>query len=119
MKIINKPRRTGKTTQLIYTSATTGFPIIVSNKDQARNVSHLAEEMKINIPTPMTVAEYRGSRPLPSKTVLIDEGIDIIEAALSLYLGNNTIVSAITMTTPDLEKYLPSEVGKDKNNDRG
>lgn len=118
MKIINKPRQTGKTTQLIYASATVGFPIIVSNKARVGDIEHLAKKMNVDIPTPMTVSEYKQSRPLPSTTVLIDEGIDIIEAALVSYLGNGTNIAAITMTTPELEKQKLSEVIERQKYDR-
>ena len=34
MKVIAKARQMGKTTQLLYTSATVGMPIVVSNRQR-------------------------------------------------------------------------------------
>lgn len=104
MKVINKPRRSGKTTQLIYTSATMDIPIIVSTESRKKYLLARAEDLAVKIPTPMTVSQCKSSIGafLSPKSVLIDESLDIIEAALSEYL-NGANIAAITMTTPELE----------------
>lgn len=85
-----------KTTQLLYTSATTQYPIIVQNKLQIRFLVDKASELKLNIPTPMTVEEFKGTRDMSENHVLIDEGYDLIGEALSAYLGAPVV--AVTLT---------------------
>lgn len=94
--LIIKERGEGKTTQLLYTSATTQYPIIVQNKLQIRFLVDKASELKLNIPTPMTVEEFKGTRDMSENHVPIDEGYDLIGEALSAYLGAPVV--AVTLT---------------------
>lgn len=94
--LIIKRRGEGKTTQLLYTSATTQYPIIVQNKLQIRFLVDKASELELNIPTPMTVEEFKSTQGMLKNHVLIDEGYDLIGEALSAYLG--TPVVAVTLT---------------------
>ena len=55
MKIINRPRGTGKTTQLIYLSECTGVPIVSYNPEY---IIALANKMGCKIPKPLNVSEF-------------------------------------------------------------
>ena len=68
-------RRSGKTTELIKESARTGAYIVVSCKNEARNVFRLSKELGLNIPYPLTVNEMIYESPssyIFQKGILID-----------------------------------------------
>ena len=94
--LIIKDRGTGKTTQLLYTSATTQYPIIVPNKLQINLLIEKARGLHLIIPVPMTVEEFKNNRGMNQDCVLIDEGYDLIGEALDYYLGAH--VAAVTLT---------------------
>jgi hypothetical protein len=94
--LIIKDRATGKTTQLLYTSATTQYPIIVQNKLQTKLLLDKAKELDLTIPVPMTVEEFKNSRGMNHDFVLVDEGYNLIGEALDYYLGAH--VAAVTLT---------------------
>lgn len=107
-RLIIKNRGTGKTTSLIYTSAITGYPIVVSHTYMLRNIKALATEMGITIPEPMTLNELVGKRVGRNpENVLLDEGYRVIGDALDSYLGTHVV--AVTLT--DIFKEI-SELGK-------
>lgn len=102
---INKPttliirdRATGKTTQLLYTSATTQYPIIVQNHSQVNLLLNKANDLALIIPMPMTAEEFKNGRShgMNYDRVLVDEGYDLIGEALDYYLGAH--VTAVTLT---------------------
>lgn len=96
--LIIKDRATGKTTQLLYTSATTQYPIIVQNHSQVKLLLDKANDLDLIIPVPMTVEEFKNGRGhgMNYDHVLIDEGYSLIGEALDHYLG--THVAAVTLT---------------------
>lgn len=94
--LIIKDRGTGKTTQLLYTSATTQYPIIVQNKLQIELLLDKANDLDLIIPVPMTVEEVKNKRGMNYDHLLIDEGYNLIGEALDSYLG--THVAAVTLT---------------------
>lgn len=94
--LIIKDRATGKTTQLLYTSATTQYPIIVQNKLQTKLLLDKAKELDLTIPVPMTVEEFRNGMKRICDCVLVDEGYNLIGEALDYYLGAH--VAAVTLT---------------------
>lgn len=104
-KILIKKRATGKTTGLLYTSEATGYPIIVENEIQVRNLKARAEAMDIIIPEPMTVQQFRERRRgmRHPEHILIDEGYKIISDALTNYFGTN--VMAVTISDYIKEDY--------------
>ena len=108
MKIINKERASGKTTQLIYTSATTGFRIITPNAHMASNIAKMAKQMGFDIPTPLSDVEYRSDPHLSHNhdPILIDECLEIIAEVLELYF--DAPVVAATMSVP-MEKKKEEE----------
>lgn len=107
MKLINKSRGTGKTTQLIYASAITGFRIIAPNHTMAKYIEEAAKNMGLKIPKPMSDVEYRNRRyDGDHAPVLIDElQNDILEEALELYF--NSPIAAATMTVPIDDDRVP------------
>lgn len=100
MNIINKPRGKGKTTQLIYTSATTGYPIVCQNQGMVEQITRQADSIGCNIPLPITVAEIRRNQhKYHYDNVLVDEVMFFLHAALNEYLGANVV--ACTMSIDD------------------
>ena len=65
--LIIKDRGTGKSAQLLYTSATTQYPILTKTKDRAVNL------LKI-----------------------VDEGYDLIGTALNYYLGTHVVAVTLS-----------------------
>lgn len=100
MKLINKSRGTGKTTQLIYASAITGFRIIAPNHA-------MAKDMGLKILPPMSDVEYRNRKEASNHTpILIDEvQNEILDEALELYFGAPVV--AATMTVPIDDDCVP------------
>lgn len=94
--LIIKDRATGKTTQLLYTSATTQYPIIVQNKLQIKLLLDKAEDLNLIIPVPMTVEECKNKCGMNYDHVLIDEGYNLIGEALDAYMGTHVV--AVTLT---------------------
>ena len=90
-------RRSGKTTMLIHTAYTTGIPIIVWDKKRAENVFQQAVSMGFKDIDVYTIEEWTTRKP-HCDSVLIDEGKEIIEAALISML--HTKVWAITLSEP-------------------
>lgn len=74
-KLILGDRQSGKTTELIKESARTGAYIVVSCKNEARDVFRLSKELGLNIPYPLTVNEMIYESPssyIFQKGILID-----------------------------------------------
>lgn len=108
MKLINKSRGTGKTTQLIYTSATTGFRIITPTAAIAKYIKAMAKKMCVTILPPMSYVEYRNRKELRDDhtPLLIDElSNQILDEALESYF--NAPVVAATMTVPIDDDCVP------------
>ena len=58
MKIIYKPRQSGKTLEAIKISAETGSRIVCHSKEECNRVFCMAQEMGINIPFPISFDEF-------------------------------------------------------------
>jgi hypothetical protein len=101
MKIINMKRHSGKTTMLIHTAYVTESPIIVYDKRRAESVYQQAVNMGFDKIDVFTIDEWVKQKP-HTDSVLIDEGKEIIEAALISML--HTRVSAITLSEPMITK---------------
>ena len=113
MKLINKSRGTGKTTQLIYASAITGFRIIAPNAAMAKNIEKMAKDMGVKILPPMSDVEYRNKKELwdDHTPILIDEiQNQILDEALELYF--NAPVVAATMTVPIDDNCFPPTLNR-------
>lgn len=108
MRIINKSRGTGKTTQIIYASAVTGFRIITPNHAMAKHIEEMAKNIGLKIPQPMSHVEYRNGRGFQHnhEPILIDDlQNQILDEALELYF--NAPVVAATMTVPIDDDCVP------------
>ena len=78
MKLLIKDRGVGKTTGLIYTSESTGFPIVTNSKIQAAYIKEQAENMGCEIPEPITVHELQSNRGYPPETNILFDNIETI-----------------------------------------
>jgi hypothetical protein len=95
MKKIIKPRRAGKSTELIRMSEESGAYIIVSSRARANFLFQLAHETGHKIPFPVTYREYEQSRFRGSfvRHILIDDADDLLQM-----LFKEVTIDAITMT---------------------
>ena len=99
MNLLIKDRGKGKTTRMIYTSESTGFPIVVPTSKMKDDIMHQAEELECYIPEPVTVSELRNGKARSTRlyeNVLIDEVGFILQDALNEYLGCNVVCSTIS-----------------------
>ena len=92
MKILQLERGKGKTTALIYTSATTGCPIIVLTYAEAEMVQNMANSLGIDIPHPITLKTYMtyGGHCNGNDGILIDN-LDIMLPIIDNYLAENEV----------------------------
>lgn len=114
MNILNKPRRSGKTTELIYASEATGFPIIACKGDNhAESIKLQAEEMGCVIPEPITLEDFRHGFIMrkPYEAVFIDEGEDLIKEAVEAY--TRARIAAITVSIEMTGKPIETEGAED------
>ena len=116
MKLIIKDRGMGKTTQLIYISESTGFPIAVPHESMINEVKNMAENIGCNIPEPVTVYDMakgkkRGKHMYDN--ILIDEVTlnGVLKDALNMYLNSNVVACTCS---PD---YIYEESMKIYSND--
>ena len=94
--LVIKDRGTGKSTQLVYTSAITQYPIITQHITSIILLMDLANELGVVIPTPMTVDDYKARGRIHENHILIDEGYDLIGEALDAYMGTHVV--AVTLS---------------------
>lgn len=79
MKVIARKRNQGKTTQLLYTSATIGQPILVATNAQKNCLKNKARELMLDIPEPLVVHELKtGSK----QTILVDNAEFVLNTLL-------------------------------------
>nr|DAF79628.1 MAG TPA: GTP-binding protein Rheb G-protein, SIGNALING PROTEIN [Caudoviricetes sp.] len=94
--LVIKDRGTGKSTQLVYTSAVTQYPIITQHRTSIMHLMDLANELRVVIPIPMTVEDYKARGRIHENHILIDEGYDLIGEALDAYMGTHVV--AVTLS---------------------
>ena len=94
--LVIKDRGTGKSTQLVYTSAVTQYPIITQHRTSIMYLMDLANELGVVIPTPMTVDDYKARGRIRENHILIDEGYNLIGEALDAYMGTHVV--AVTLS---------------------
>lgn len=99
MKLIIKNRGQGKTTQLIYTSEITRYPIVTTSHTSVELIKILAKELACNIPEPIAYTDlrnnkYRGNKNLGK--VLVDDVDSILEEVLNEYLNCKVIGATIS-----------------------
>lgn len=87
VKVITRPRQTGKTTQLIYTSSTLDCPILVTTKKEAERLLFEAKKLGLYIPDPISVyGLIEGKCQGMSNTkILVDESQEILRILLNHY----------------------------------
>lgn len=104
MRIINKPRGSGKTTILLNTASVIGRPIIVSTKQRKEHIMDMAKHLNLKNVYCYTVDEFRRLRGvnriqprIQPIIVLIDDLNDILQEALQNYLGADEVIATITL----------------------
>ena len=100
MRIINKPRGSGKTTMLLNTASVIGRPIIVSTKQRKEHIMGMAKHLNLDNVYCYTVDEFRrlrGVNRVQPIIVLIDDLNDILQEALQNYLGADEVIATITL----------------------
>ena len=101
--LIIKDRGTGKSIQLLYTSATTQYPILTKTKNMADNLVKMADDLELCIPVPLTENDIESGRIRLPESILVDEGYDLIGTALNYYLGTHVV--AVTLSDKLKERY--------------
>ena len=95
--LIIRPRKSGKTTELLKKSAETHTYILVKNQKRARDLFNKARQMNYAIPYPVTLDEYRASRFVGScirrDGIYIDDLDDLLKELLP-----GIRIKAVTMT---------------------
>ena len=92
MKVINSPRRSGKTTHAIKTSAETGATIVTYNEVMARLTEDQGKRLGYDIPKPISIIQYLNMKSKPPKNIIIDE----LELVLSRIVGSRIELVTIT-----------------------
>ena len=104
MKIINLPRRCGKTTRLLYASDFDYTPILCATFDQKDHLVSQAERLGLHIPEPIVASEITSRRilgsPAADMDLLVDEAPMVLQALLSS-LGMRGKVKAMTLTAEE------------------
>lgn len=95
MKIIFKPLRTGKTTELIRLSEEKGFYIVCFNRQEALRVASNAKYHGFKIPFPMTYDDLLEKRYYGKgiKGILIDNADIFLD-----YIAGDLQLGAITLS---------------------
>lgn len=108
-KLIFGDRHSGKTTELIKESAITGAYIVVSCRNEAHNVFRSANELGLNIPFPLTVADVMSE---PTSSYIFQKGIliDDLERILCR-LFNYITIHAATVDCTNLEVGVMDNFG--------
>lgn len=96
MKLIIKDRGMGKTTQLIYMSEATGYPIVTNNKFSINSLKMRAKKLGCEIPEPITSYEMASGKKRGNHlydNILVDEvALDgVLKDALNKYFNSNVV----------------------------
>jgi hypothetical protein len=78
MEIIQKPRGTWKSYDLVCESARTGCPILTYNEMAARRLKERADKLGIDIPFPLTVSNIRERFYYGRRRELIIDDLDLV-----------------------------------------
>lgn len=85
----------GKTTALVYTSAITGYPIVVPTTINKRYVKDMARRTGVSIPEPIVMSDDTRGRRIGG--VLIDNAEEIIRAYAAEHFNAPVIAYTITV----------------------
>lgn len=101
-KLLIDIRGSGKTTELIYVSSQTGYPIVCANKQSVDYVIKRAKEVGIDIPNdapmPVTVSEMRSGKKRGDSrydNVLVDDADMFLLDALAEYLNVQSVEGCV------------------------
>lgn len=105
MKIINSPRRSGKTTILIHASYATGAPIIVYDRLRADNLLKYAKDLGCDVEV-YTIEEWVRyvNKTSHEQHILVDDAERILEKALEEALHAKVIACTTTIPFADANK---------------
>ena len=116
MKIINKVRGSDKTTSLIYTSYTTGYPIIAANEQRRHNILCMADQLGVDVKVEtVDMWDKQMSKYYPRTKILLDDVDEILEQVLTSFFGGREIV-ACTMSIPCEEGRLKKKKDTENQN---
>jgi hypothetical protein len=80
MKITYKPRQSGKTTDLIKKSAKNNIAIVTHNLEEVKRIKHMANELNLTIPEPLTYNRLLKSLPSNKKQKVYFDDIEILSS---------------------------------------
>lgn len=105
MKLIIKDRGMGKTTQLIYVSELTGYPIVVAYKTMIDNIKSTATKLGCKIPDPILVSDIVTGK-IQYDNILVDEVTldEVLKKELNNYFNIN-VVACTCSPDIDIEAY--------------
>lgn len=106
MRIINMPRRSGKTRMLIESAFVTGIPILVKDENKRKMVLELANGMGFGDVEVLTLQDITACGFFPRRKVLIDECEDLITNALQSYLDCEVVAATMSIENTTGEGIL-------------
>lgn len=118
MKIINRPRQTGKTTILIYTAHATGLPIVTLSKVRVDFIIKQAAKLGVKGIKVFSFAEWRDlikGTAIGIDGVLIDEAGDFIAEALEEYFKSHIVACTVTFPMDEIPTEKEEATDADKN----
>ena len=93
MKLTIKPRRSGRTNNLIRRAAMEGQTIVCVHKDEATRIFHKARDMGLRVPFPITYNEFtKGEFHPPGISGFLIDNMDM----LLLYLAQGVPIDGMT-----------------------
>lgn len=102
-KVIGGKRMCGKTTRLIERANKENLYILCANKNMASIIYQQSQDMKLNIPYPVTVSE------LPLKGYMKEILVDEAEMVLSQLAGKRVVGMSTSMELTELDKIDKSK----------
>ena len=96
MKILDMPRKTGKSTQCVYESATTGNMIVAHSKEHKEYLMNLAKKYNLDIPEPVAIDDIDHVKI--TNNVIVDD----VDLLLSRILG--CVVLLATQSSAAIEQ---------------
>lgn len=99
MHLLTKPKGTGKTIALIYTSEITRYPILVNSRAKAEQIEKRAKDLGCDIPKPVTITEFKSDKKLKNiyRDILVDDLEDFLDEALKQYFGSRVLCATLNM----------------------
>lgn len=98
MQILQAPRRSGKTTSLIKSSALTGAVIVTHSQSMVKHILQRAHEMGLAIPTPLTYREITPSSGRLDGTGTTNVMIDDVDYFIKSVVHSSIKVTGATLT---------------------